>query len=206
MTVKNYFVNPFANYVNFHFYSLFSCNGLYIKVFDATLKEKNEENVKMKKVVLILVILLIPLSLYGLDDKESRETLRDLKAFYVDIFLSGIKEISETQIRTDTELKLRLAGINVVDNIDEPLDATLFVDIEGTEYESGDYYIFMIMIGVHQLVIIPRFSTDKNAIWGETWSITSYGIVKKENINSLKNYVRESVDIFLNAYLSVNPK
>jgi hypothetical protein len=39
-----------------------------------------------------------------------------------------------------------------------------------------------------------------------TWSVTAVGTVGRENLRNIRDFIKDDVDKFVNAYLSVNPK
>jgi hypothetical protein len=175
-----------------------------------------------KNLLVIFVIFLIsnvPTFAFAKDDEEARSTLKGLKGLFVSVNF-GTPHIKELQkiglqeeiLRADIELKLRMVGINVIStNKIPPEFSVLNVNIGGyytmTNETTGDRGIaFVIDTEIRQPVYLIR---NKNiSVLAGTWSIQIIGLgyTDKGIVNQIRNSVKESLDFFLNAYLSVNPK
>ena len=148
------------------------------------------------------------------DSERSRETLRGLPAavfvlietLHPDLESDGL---SETQLQTDVELKLRLAGIKVLTREqhllqDEDGQAYLYLSINSLKDQSG-FYSLCIDLSLNQNVRLVRNFQLVQSV--STWSM---GSVMTGGENRLRQAVRDSVkdrvDEFINAFLSVNPK
>jgi len=138
---------------------------------------------------------------------DKKETLRGIKSMEVvieslepDIIRLGL---TREMLKTDVELKLRLAGIKVVTekNLDEPY---LYVCVNIYSSKNPPVFSFNVSVQFNQLVYLGR---DKNISFdGVTWSDGCTGIVgTKEMSKFIRDAVKLIVDKFLNDYLSVNP-
>lgn len=148
------------------------------------------------------------------------DTLRGIEEF--GIMINKIPDefkragLTKEQIRTDIELKLRLAGIKVLPTVQiiptnwESEDRTLHVaphlDVyifgDKTEYLGGSY-LFFVQISFKQMALIER---DPNiSLLLTSWEVRPVIGIHRD-IDEIRQTVKDQVDKFLNAYLSVNPK
>jgi hypothetical protein len=179
--------------------------------------------VKRKSGVIFLVALAIALipdfCALAFDDESSRLTLKELKGLIVDVqFMTDeINELEKigldkTVVKTDVELKLRLAGINVVSKKEEvykiPGMPILCVFIGGyLTYKGprGRGIAYQIDVELLQRVLLSRNYAETGAT---TWSISSIGLgyTDQDIVGQIRNSFKDHTDRFINAYLSVNPK
>jgi hypothetical protein len=140
------------------------------------------------------------------------ESLRGLEGLSVVIgsispVLQG--EITKEQIQTDVELKLRMAGIKIVpeqESVGIPGKPNLYVTITAKSLSLESLGIFPISISLqlYQGVYLQR---NPNILVGvPTWERITVGAVGKKRVGMLRDEVRDLVDIFINDFLSVNPK
>jgi len=115
---------------------------------------------------------------------------------------------SET-IKTDTELELRLAHINVIDREQYTSDnvnktATLYVNIMSFVKEIG--YTYHIALSTLEPVTVPRL--DKDDYIAITWGRSALGITTGgyRGWQFIREAAKELVNEFLNDYLKDNPK
>jgi len=140
-------------------------------------------------------------------DEFGQPTLRGLKGvggLRPEIERSGL---SKTQIQTDVELKLRMAGIEVFSE-EEYLDVSgrprLYVSVNGFKAEDTRDYVFSVSVGLIQDVYLVRTVPDFTEYGAVTWSHSIVGISPK--LGTIRTGVKDMVDRFISAYLSVNPK
>jgi hypothetical protein len=112
-------------------------------------------------------------------------------------------------LQTDVELRLRQAGIRVLtvtmrERLKIPVSPFLSVWIVSKKVSSG-HYAFSISVSLMQQVHLSRNpSIEMSAM---TWHAASVGYVSNPGIRrNLRQYVSDTVDRFINAYLAVNPK
>jgi hypothetical protein len=162
---------------------------------------------KYKRSIFIMVLMLVlSTSVFAGDIKSDRETLKNLKGVHVhvqdlnqDIEQAGL---SKDQIRTDVELKLRLAGIKVLTLLEhyEGKGAPyLHIYLDSHKTEKGEF-VYSLSFGIIQEVRLVRNNTITDAI---TWSISGVGY---NNIEGIRAHIKDRADKFINDYLSVNPK
>ncbi len=145
---------------------------------------------------------------HAMDSKLSRSTLTGLQR--VGILVQSVgpniaeEGISISQIKSDVELKLRTVGIEVFSNKNEfsSEKGHPFINVNINclpEMDSGLY-----AYSVHVELVQNAFLERNNLILAPatTWSSSSLSISK---ISDIRNNIKDVVDRFLNAYLSVNP-
>lgn len=161
------------------------------------------------RVVLLAVLVLVLRVLLGgtvsaEDDKFSRETLAGLPG--VAVIIEEVKPpLQKSTIQTDVELRLRRAGIRVLSE-EERLQTTGFPYLYVNVNHMGDNIAAKgVSVELRQsarLVREPHVLVPS----ASTWAVGSVGTVGKESlVDGVRKDVRNIVDIFINAYLSVNP-
>jgi hypothetical protein len=138
-------------------------------------------------------------------DQVTNRTLKGISAVYVLVgyLPDGAKTLGLTTeaIQTDVELKLRLAGMRVV------------TDEEHTKLPGMPYlYIFLnlmdraqagcIQVELHQNALLD--ANNEQAFAVNTWS-TGF-VLANPTAQVIRDRIKDKVDEFLNAWLSVNPK
>ena len=169
----------------------------------------------MRKSLLIMSLsLTLALSQWGrlahaLNNEVTRETLRGLAG--VKVVVEPMKWVIEEaglttdQVRNDTELKLRLAGIKVFGPEEPSMVAgnpILYVNAKVLRYRSRDRFFFHIRAELLQGVSLIRASGVKSS--ATTWSVYVAGTSHK--LATVREQLGELLELFINAYLSVNPK
>jgi hypothetical protein len=140
------------------------------------------------------------------DDEFSRRSLRGFRTIQVVIDAPPPEAeqagLTKSAIQTDVELKLRQAGIRVLDQTtDVPwLHVAVFVIPS-----SDSNWPYAIEVELCQGVTLTR-DPSISLIGTPTWSVGGYGSVGRQNVRSLREDVKDAVDKFINAYLAVNPK
>jgi hypothetical protein len=155
-----------------------------------------------------MVLLVAASAATAVDDELSRRSLKGLKG--VEVVVESLKAeaerdgLDETSIQTDVELKLRLAGIAVLtkeERLAAPGTPFLYINVNT---QSGSLYAYSISVQLEQDVRLDRDPSTR--ISATTWSVTSVGTVGRNNLRDVRDSIKDIVDIFINAYLSVNPK
>ena len=167
-----------------------------------------------KSLLVVFLSLILALSqwgrlAHGVNNEMTRETLRGLAG--VKVVVEPMKWAIENaglttdQLRNDTELKLRLAGIQVF-GPEEPSTVAgnpfLYVNAKILRYGSRDRYFFHIRVELSQGVSLIRASEVKT--FATTWSVYVAGTSHK--LVTVREQLGELLELFINAYLSVNPK
>ncbi len=154
----------------------------------------------------VFLMVLLPATVWGVDNKWSRETLQGINGVYlvVEVVEPEIERagLTRVQIKADVELKLRMTGLNVLD----PEEATktpgrpwlaVYPNIQTTD----GVYVYATMLNLYQDVSLVR---NSNRSIASTWSTASYGTTL--SLVNIRSKIKGLVDEFLNAWLSANPK
>jgi len=165
----------------------------------------------MKKsiIVVVVVLMVLPRIAWGWNVEFSRKTLQGIQGVQVvvgDVEVDGLP--TESQIQTDTEMKLRMVGIKVLtekERLGTPGHPYLGVTINTNQ---GDYplqglYAIEISINLYQIVNLRRNTTTTVA---STWSNSVLYIVGKNKLSFVRYFLKDQIDDFINAWLSVNPR
>ena len=158
----------------------------------------------------VMIFLLVSVGMVYAADEIDKKTLKGLKGVRVmvellspDIEKDGLRRNS---IYTDVEVKLRVAGIKVL-TIEEwaiKSDVILYVCVHSLKLM--EIYFYVTYVELHQKVLLER---DPKIIRSgiTTWeAIGIMGTVGAENVNSIRDKIKDQVDEFINDYLAVNPK
>ena len=159
-----------------------------------------------------LVFTLFSLSSFATasDAKYNRASLRAIEGVYVKVeglTLEMEKEgLTETLIRRDVESKLQMAGIRTQSK-EEWFDVLgsphLYVNLNCLKLQETKEYIYSIHIAFRQNVYPER---EPVLILGATtWSVGDIiGITNR--LDKIRASLKNHLDAFIEAYLSVNPK
>jgi hypothetical protein len=139
--------------------------------------------------------------------KEEIESLRGLQGVRVtveDIDPEAERDgLTKSQIQRVVESELRKAGIKVLTEeewFSIPSSAILSVNVN-TDKSPESFNI--------SLELVQRVALFRNPYFARlapTWNTGSVGTVGASNLRNIYDSVKDMVDIFINDYLSVNPK
>lgn len=137
------------------------------------------------------------------DGKLERDTLRNITAVHVvieEIASDALRDgLAKEQIQTDVELRLRKAGVAVVDSA-VPM---LYVNANVIKGKNG-VYGYSCEIRLEQPVTVL---SNQAFTMAPTWSTGGTGLVAISIMPMVvRNDIGDYVDQFINAYLSVHPK
>jgi len=144
------------------------------------------------------------------DDELDRATLRGLSGIGVLVESLDPEDeragLTQAQLQTDVELRLRKAGIKVMtkqETLQTPGIPILYVQLGIIHDPLG--YSLAVIVGLHQQVILVR---DPSIVTqGITWSINGVGRGSPDNfVKEARGRVADFVDQFMNVYLAMNPK
>jgi hypothetical protein len=172
----------------------------------------------MMKTILTAVVLAVGVASSVVaqgDDEHSRQTLAGLRGVHVDVW--GVREdaqrhgLSETQLQTDVELRLREAGIEVLsmDDLLRTAGVPVLHVTAGTMHLSDSMsgvYAYCVSVELEQGTHLAR--TPSVHVIGRTWNATGmFGVVGANHLEErVRRDVRDLTDQFINAYLAANPK
>ena len=148
------------------------------------------------------------------DNSSSRQTLAGLRGVYVEVQLKTDEAqrsgLTEVQLRTDVELRLREAGIKVVafeqtgDTLGLP---SLFVGVSAVPLKTlPGLYAISVTVDIFQPIALVR--NPSTVAVGETWNAVGVcGAAGADHVEeTVRKAVRDLMDQFINAYLAANPK
>jgi hypothetical protein len=173
----------------------------------------------MKKMVVGLAFFALTVtSALGQSEKvRMRETLRGLPGVHVVIEELGadIKKdgLTEEQLQTDVEVRLRRAGIRVL-TLDEVKNSSikpaLVITITALKSDvlskllEGNIYCFSVSIELKQVASLARMPS--NVFLVTTWNDGAVGFATAKNVRTIRDGLGDYVDKFANEFLTVNPK
>ncbi len=161
--------------------------------------------------VATLFLFILPAPAWPLDTPEARSTLKGIKALRVEVesLPSDLERLGLTndQIRTDVELRLRQLGITVSDP-EDPATPLLWVALNSHHQTDSPVVGFSIKVEFIQFV---RLSRNRNIrAPAPTWTVDGVGTAdvspSEATRTEIRGLLRDFVDRFLNAYLEQNPK
>jgi hypothetical protein len=158
----------------------------------------------------LVALILIWGNVCAQDIEQTRTALRGLSGVYVmpenpleeDALRGGL---SQDAIRTDVEQQLRRAGIRILSREEwEQTPGKPYLQVWPRVLKGGVLggYIYYITVEFKQHVSLVRSSDIK--VFGATWSTEHMGYTP--DLKDIRERMKERVDKFIDAYLSVNPK
>jgi hypothetical protein len=117
--------------------------------------------------------------------------------------------LHKADIRTDVQRKLQQAGIRVL-TLQEGMGTTgmplLYIHVLTHKNARVPLYAFAITVELKEDVALRR-NPQIIVITATVWEVGQYaGLVGQDKIPELRDYVKDLVDEFCNAYLTANPK
>jgi len=141
------------------------------------------------------------------DDTSGRNTLKGLTGVHV--IIDGIREeqkragFDQATFQTDVELKLRMAGIKVLTE-DEWLKSKgmplLDVTINALHTQRGEIAPYSLGLELAQAANLSRNGAPALVV---TWSTAAVGY---GDLSHVRDGLKDHLEGFINAWLSVNPK
>jgi len=169
--------------------------------------------------IAILTITSSSSALFDRNQEDARSTLKGLRGIAVVVSFEAdemIRKIGLTEelIQADVELQMRSAGINLISKREDiknvPGFPQLVIQVVGysilTKGDKEKGIAFFIQTELNQRMVLVR-NPDINAMAG-TWatSVVGLGYTDQGIATDIRNGVKDCVDAFIKAYLSVNPK
>jgi hypothetical protein len=153
----------------------------------------------------VFSIRISPPSVSAQDSERTRRSLKDISALQVLVedLPDGAKLLGLTggSIQTDVELKLRLAGMRVVTSEEVfkiPGMPMLYVHVAVSKNGKASFTA----VELQQNVLLERNSQSQVGV--TTWDVSGIGL--NLDAQDIRDQIKDYVDKFLNAWLSVNPK
>jgi hypothetical protein len=110
-------------------------------------------------------------------------------------------------LKTDIELKLRLAGIKVLsqEEFAQGIDAILYVYIIINYDRSKKFAHYSLQMALIQSVVL--LNNTNLGCYAKTWDVIWIGgASRKEVVGVIRNNTKDRTDEFINKYLAVNPR
>ena len=162
--------------------------------------------------IVFTLMILSETPLFAINGKSNLATLRGLQG--IGVLVEQLppeaenKGLKKDQIQTEVESKLRKAGIKVLTKEEcgktpgEPyLYINLNINLAKTESDIYPYTIDVMLIQKVSLLRDPQINS-----YATTWSTGGIGSIDKQILGQLRESVLEVVNLFVNAYLTENPK
>jgi len=147
-----------------------------------------------------LLALAQSMPLFGSDDQFSRASLvgiTSLRVVVEDTSSRGAKlGLTKELIQTDVELKLRLAGMQIESTTPEFLYVDVNVARDGSAASIDIELVQPVALARNPSILIP---------YAITWSAGTLA-THPTSAQFIRDGIKDHVDVFLNAWLSVNPK
>jgi hypothetical protein len=155
------------------------------------------------------ITLLSDVRSWAIDTEHTRATLRGIEGVHV-IVESLRPEVeqyglTQQQLHTDVELRLREAGIRVLTKEElfaMPGKPWLYVNVNVQLHPVG-LAVYNIDVVLNQRASLK---TDGSLASVATWSHGEVGSLSSQRLSDIRTCVRDQVDQFINAYLSVHPR
>jgi hypothetical protein len=164
-------------------------------------------NLRWFQAVAALFAFAVPLLPQGIEGDEplNRQSLKGITSVRV---LIGIVPsdavadgLNENQFRTDVELRLRKAGVNVL--APDSVAPFLYVHVTLLKNLPLRLYTYDVVVSLTQVATV----SNGTSLFAQTWNGGELGTAGITTLNKeLRDRIGDLVDKFLNAYLSVNPK
>jgi len=144
--------------------------------------------------------------------ERQRNTLKGLQGVYV--IVESLKPevekygLTEQQLQTDVELRLRQNGIKVLSQqewLSTPGRPWLYVNVNVVIHDEPPLVVaYNILLKLKQDVLLERDTTKRCD--ASTWYTGSIGCASLGKIGTIREHVKNYVDKFINDYLAANPK
>jgi hypothetical protein len=171
-------------------------------------KAKGGLMTKAKFIIAIMgVLIILPGTVWGFHNKINKKSLEGIKG--VQVLIEMIRPeierdgLTHNQIQTDTEQRLRLAGLRVLslEELSKTLGKPILNVAVDIRKEPGGVYIYNIELSLIQDVYLMR---NNKLIPCITWHRAGLGRVS--SLTRIRNTIKDYIDLFINAWLSVNQK
>lgn len=166
----------------------------------------------MNGFILRLGVLILAVTVSVMAGEFDKKSLHGLGGVYVlvESLDSEIEQagLHKADIQTDVELKLRLAGIKVPteeEHLHQPGTPYLYINANvHLGHENSGLAYYAIDCELEQDVTLTRDESISTV--ATTWETGKAGVVGTSNLQRIRDSVKDLVEEFINAYLSVNPK
>ena len=159
--------------------------------------------------VLVVLLGLSVAPSWATDSQAARDSLRGLPG--VNVLIEDLKPeveragLTKTQLQTDVELRLRQSEIRVLTKQEQR-------SVIGQPYVYVNVNVLLGLSGLAVYSIKVELCQKASLETGEirygatTWDVAMLGAIDRARLAQIRDKVRDPVDQFINAYLSVNPR
>lgn len=145
------------------------------------------------------------------DAEFERKTLKSLPGVLVNVRWPDTfnMAVSKKTIQTDVELRLRKAGVRVLNNeewLATTMNPTLLVSCDTIVSADKFQTIYSLDVALEQKVSLVRDPAIAESTLAITWSTSSIGLLGQFKLQLIRDSVNDQTDQFINAYLAANPK
>ena len=165
----------------------------------------------MKKLVLILTIALVGVAAWSQSSSSGflKQQLAGVTGFVVSVSVkpdSLALLLPISSIRTDVELKLRIAHIPVLPGDQPSMNfnaGMISVEVDGVRSSSSPTWAIYLRVECSQwahLIRDPHVVTE-----GLTWSDGTVAMFGEAKVPDLRDEIKDLIDEFVNLYLASNP-
>ena len=169
----------------------------------------------MKGLILLIICLVLggPHGFaFAYDIEATRSTLRGLQGVHVVVKELDPPEMEQDGLHKDqlqayVELRLTLAGIKVLteeEYRETPGAPVLLVRVLGCTHSRLMIYGVSVSLELYQKAVLER-ELAISAL-ASTWSVHQVNLVGRKRVRQIRDSVKDCLDRFINAYMSVNPK
>jgi hypothetical protein len=172
-------------------------------------------NKKLRESFITLIIIAcvtLPVLGYADDTQMERETLRGIRGIGVLVFIGGspsLKErlaLNESQLRKEIELELQKAGVEMVPKEEKNLVSIFLLIFPSARELTKTRVLYDAQLELHLLQPVHLVRDPSITSVASTWYVRGWWAGEEAMKQKIKDEVKELVDIFINAYSSVNPK
>jgi len=157
-------------------------------------------------------LIFIASPLFALNSEMNRSSLQGLKGVKV-LVEDMAPEVEQAglvkePLQKGIEEKLREAGINVLTQEEAtrtPGEPYLYVNVNVT-FSKGEEEVCSYSMDIALIQNVTLARDPKQTTYAVTWSTGGVGLIGKKSLSDLRESVRDLVDIFIKAFIGVNPK
>lgn len=164
---------------------------------------------KFRMISLLAILFIVAVSTSAQDGNLQRASLVGISRVYVVVTTTPTAEqdgLTSELIKTEVELRLRTAGIKVIDKGEWTADdGILSITISALPIEKLPLYACSFTVDLKQTVTPPRFRNSK--MMGATWQtggIAAFG--RPQFKEAVKRNTVEFVESFIKDYTAANPR
>ncbi len=159
-----------------------------------------------RRLLLVLIILLLGTVSFSQQTDQSISSLKGIRKMAVivepfndDLHNAGLKE---SEIQRDAWDSLQNSGITAVPSADDQNTngaPYLYINIGSVKSNKTDLYAVSLRIELRQAVTLLR-KPDEKYYGAATWSLSNIGILSKDNLKQIRNFIDKMICRFISDY------